>query len=150
MDDIENNLKRFIDAQNSSYDRALNEIRNGRKLSHWMWYIFPQYEGLGRSEISKEYSIKSKEEAIEYFNHDILGKRLIEITQQFVLLENKTANAILGRPDDFKMNSCMTLFHLIQDETEIFMKVLEKYYNGKMCRKTSNLISKKNKNYYKL
>ena len=106
-------LHRFISAQENSYSNALKEIKNGRKTSHWMWFIFPQYKELGKSETAKKYAIKSKEEAIAYFNHDVLGKRLVEISQAFLQLEGKTANEIMGRPDDFKLKSSMTLFDLV-------------------------------------
>lgn len=130
------NLERFIQAQSTSYVRALYEIKNGRKSSHWMWYIFPQFKDLGRSETSKQYAIKSKEEAISYYNHTILGNRLKEITEEFLYVENKSANKILGNPDNYKLKSCMTLFHSIQNETDVFFKVLEKYFQGKLCRRT--------------
>jgi uncharacterized protein (DUF1810 family) len=129
-------LHRFIDAQQSSYERALQEIINGQKNSHWMWYIFPQFKGLGRSQTSKLYSIKSKEEAINYYNHEVLGFRLKEITECFLNIEGKSALEILGSPDHFKMKSSMTLFHLIQDESNVFEKVLEKYYSGDLCKAT--------------
>ena len=130
------NLERFIQAQSTNYDIALNEIKNGRKSSHWMWYIFPQFKGLGRSETSKHYAIINKEEAISYYNHSILGNRLKEITLKFLTIENKSANEILGSPDHYKMKSCMSLFHLIQNDTDIFFKVLEKHYQGKICEST--------------
>ncbi|MDX1278338.1 DUF1810 domain-containing protein [Oceanihabitans sediminis] len=130
------NLERFIEAQKSDYDRALEEIKNGKKHSHWMWYIFPQYKNLGISEISKRYAIQSKEEALSYFNHPILGKRLHEITLTFLSTENKSAFEILGSPDHFKMKSCMTLFHLAQNETDLFKKVIDVFYKGSLCDKT--------------
>lgn len=137
------NLERFIQAQSLSYDSALNEIKNGRKCSHWMWYIFPQYHGLGRSSTSVKYAIDSNEEAISYLKHPILGARLKEITKAFLLLENKSAYAILGSPDHYKMKSCMSLFHLTQNDTDIFFKVLEKYYEGKICKRTKNKFEQK-------
>ena len=130
------NLNRFIEAQITTIDDALNEIKRGRKTSHWMWYIFPQYKGLGLSSTSQKYAINSVEEALFYYNHPILGKRLIEITNAFLNLENKSAYEILGSPDHLKMNSCMTLFNSIQTETDIFSKVLHKYYSNSQCAKT--------------
>jgi uncharacterized protein (DUF1810 family) len=130
------NLNRFISAQSFHYDMALNEIKRGRKTSHWMWFIFPQYKGLGNSEISIKYSITSLDEAIAYYNHPILGNRLVEITTTFMYLENKTALEVLGNPDNLKMNSCMTLFYSIQTESEIFSNVLNKYYSNSYCKKT--------------
>jgi uncharacterized protein (DUF1810 family) len=105
-----------------------------------MWYVFPQYKGLGRSETSKKYSIKSKE-AIKYFGHEILGKRLLEITKAFFYIDGKSAYDILGSPDNFKLKSCMTLFHIVQDETDIFKKVLDKFYDGKLSHRTKELLS---------
>ncbi len=104
------NLNRFIDAQENIYESALNEIKRGNKSSHWMWYVFPQYKGLGYSSTSQKYAITCIEEASMYFNHPILGRRLIEITNAFLNIENKSAYEILGDPDYLKMKSCMTLF----------------------------------------
>ena len=127
------NLERFINAQENSYQIALKEIQDGKKCSHWMWFIFPQIDGLGSSSISKEYSIKNKQEAIDYLNHNILGKRLIEITNALMKLENKSARSILGYPDDLKLKSSMTLFKIISSDNEIFSDVLGKYFNGEVC-----------------
>jgi len=135
------NLKRFVDAQSNTYERALNEIRNGRKRSHWMWYIFPQYTGLGRSTSSIEYAINSKEEAISYLNHPLLSPRLIEITTAFLSIENKTAYEILGGPDDLKIKSSMTIFDAIQSEIDVFDSVLEKYFAGERCRSTLRILN---------
>ena len=120
-------LNRFIDAQSNTYENALNEIKSGRKTSHWMWFIFPQYHGLGASSTAIKYAISSKQEAISYFKHPILGSRLLEITKAFLSIENKTAYHILGKPDDLKLKSSMTLFAAIQSETDVFNSVLEKY-----------------------
>jgi len=122
------NLKRFIDAQSNTYERALYEIKNGRKTSHWMWYIFPQYRNLGRSKTSIKYAINSKEEAISYLKNPILGSRLIEITKEFISIENKTAHDVLSGPDDLKMKSSMTLFDAVQTGNSLFDFVLEKYF----------------------
>lgn len=130
------NLNRFIDAQENIYESALNEIKRGNKSSHWMWYVFPQYKGLGYSSTSQKYAITCIEEASMYFNHPILGRRLIEITNAFLNIENKSAYEILGSPDNLKMNSCMTLFNSIQTESDIFSKVLEKFYSNSQCTKT--------------
>tara|TARA_B110000305_G_C18852770_1_gene365268 strand:+ start:59 stop:487 length:429 start_codon:yes stop_codon:yes gene_type:complete len=130
------NLKRFIDAQSNTYEKALDEIKNVRKASHWMWYVFPQYHGLGRSSTSVKYAINSEEEAVSYLKYPILGSRLIEITKAFLLIENKTAYDVLGGPDDLKIKSSMTLFDAIQTETALFDSVLEKYFEGNRCRRT--------------
>ena len=130
------NLKRFIDAQSNTYERALYEIKNGRKTSHWMWYIFPQYRNLGRSKTSIKYAINSKEEAISYLKNPILGSRLIKITKEFISIENKTAHDVLGGPDDLKMKSSMTLFDAVQTGNTLFYCVLEKYFEGNRCNRT--------------
>jgi uncharacterized protein (DUF1810 family) len=135
------NLQRFLDAQETSYKTALKEIQDGAKKSHWMWYIFPQCKGLGYSEISKKYAIKTKEEAIAYVKHPVLGKKLIEISSILLNHSNKTANEIFGWPDDTKLKSSMTLFTLIQKENDIFQQVLNKYFDGKICWKTKKMIN---------
>lgn len=140
MDDYYN-LNRFLTAQKIDYQKALSEILNGKKVSHWMWYIFPQFNGIGRSITSKNYAIKSKNEALSYLKHPILGNRLIEITEVFLLIENKTASEILGRTDSFKIKSSMTLFDSVQSQTNIFKEVLEKYFNGEKCQNTLRLLN---------
>ena len=134
------NLKRFIDAQSRAYENAFSEIKNGKKQSHWMWYVFPQFQGLGRSSISERYAITSKEEAVCYLNHPILGLRLKEITIQFLSIENKTAYDVLGEPNDLKIKSSMTLFDTIQSDNPLFKSVLEKYFNGDRCKHTIRLL----------
>jgi uncharacterized protein (DUF1810 family) len=134
-------LNRFVEAQTNTYKIALFEIKKEKKSSHWMWYIFPQYHGLGRSNISVKYAINSKDEAKTYLNHPILGARLKEITETFFSIENKSAYDILGGPDDMKIKSSMTLFDSIQDETDLFDAVLKKYFNGDRCKKTLQKIN---------
>lgn len=136
------NLERFLKAQdsNNTFSGALAEIKLGRKMTHWMWFIFPQYSGLGSSSTSVYYSIKSKEEAIAYWKHPQLKSRLVEITEAILRVENRTAHEILGGPDDLKLKSSMTLFHLIQDEKDLFQKVLDKYFDGKISYRTKELI----------
>jgi uncharacterized protein (DUF1810 family) len=135
MNDIYN-LERFIKAQEHSYQIALKEIENGKKCSHWMWFIFPQIDGLGLSSISKDYSIKNSQEAKDYLNHNILGKRLIEITTALMKLENSSARSIFGYPDDFKLKSSMTLFKIVSPDNKIFSDVLVKYFNDELCKYT--------------
>ena len=137
------NLQRFIDAQSNSYERALSEIKSGRKTSHWMWYIFPQYRDLGRSSTSIKYAINSKEEAISYLKDPILSFRVLEITKALLLIENKSAYDILGKPDDLKLKSSMTLFAAIQSENDLFNSILEKYFEGNRCRRTLSNIKEK-------
>jgi len=126
----ENKLERFLDAQEKDFFNALNEIKKGKKLTHWIWYIFPQLEGLGKNEYAVFYGIKNVDEAEEYLNHPILGKRLIEICSELLNLEHKTSNQIFGSPDDLKVRSCMTLFSSLKDTDPVFSNVLDKYYQG--------------------
>jgi uncharacterized protein (DUF1810 family) len=138
---MEQELNRFIKAQESSYEEALSEIKSGRKRSHWMWYIFPQYKGLGFSETSKYYSIKDLDEAKRYLNHPILGQRLKSITKELLVLNENNANKVFGSPDDLKLKSSMTLFAAIEtSEDNIFNAVLDKFFNGQTDKKTLNLI----------
>ena len=134
------NLSRLIKAQEKSYEIALNEIKNKKKESHWMWYIFPQLDGLGKTDMAKEYAIKSKNEAIEYLNHELLGPRLIQISKELLKINDLTAEQILGFPDVLKLKSSMSLFSLIQKDETIFEQVLNKYYNGEVCLKTEEFI----------
>jgi uncharacterized protein (DUF1810 family) len=134
------NLDRFINAQDDSYDRALQEIKNGKKSSHWMWYIFPQLAGLGNSEFSKTYAIKNLDEARAYLKHPVLGSRLLEITTAILNLDNLSAHVVLGSPDDLKLRSCMTLFRLVSNQNAPFSAVLEKYFMGVPCARTLDLL----------
>lgn len=136
------NLQRFVDAQSNIYKIALSEIKNGKKQSHWMWYIFPQLDGLGKSETSKKYAIKKKKEAIEYLKHPILGIHLIEISNELLKIEGKTAYDIFGGPDDLKLKSCMSLFSLIQKDIPVFQEVLNRYFEGKISWRTKSIIEK--------
>lgn len=131
-------LERFIQAQESgwsSYSEALNEIRDGHKVGHWIWYVFPQIKGLGHSYNSEFYGISNKEEAEAYLKHPKLGQRLREITKALLDCNNPSAFNILGYPDVLKVQSCMTLFDLVSPN-DIFDEVLDKYYEGKRCEKT--------------
>ncbi|WP_347159336.1 DUF1810 domain-containing protein [Pontibacter chitinilyticus] len=134
------NLNRFLEAQEHTYQAALNEIRSGKKTSHWMWFIFPQVAGLGFSETSKFYAIKSKAEAAAYLKHEVLGKRLREISEALLNVNGKSANQIFGSPDDVKLKSSMTLFNEANDGDAVFQKVLEKYFKGGADQKTLKLL----------
>ena len=136
----ENSLKRFLDAQDQDYARALAEIRNGRKQSHWIWYIFPQISGLGYSSTAIFYSIEDIQEAEDYLRHPVLGSRLVETAKALLGINGKTANQILGNPDDLKVRSSMTLFNLLENTDPVFQAVLDKYYNGKPDEKTISII----------
>ncbi len=133
---INYNLDRFVEAQENTYRIALSELQRGEKQSHWMWYIFPQIAGLGQSSNSKFYSLKSSDEARMYLHHEILGKRLKEITQVVLELENKSAYRIFDNPDYLKFKSCMTLFAFVSEEESLFHKALDKYFEGKNCDMT--------------
>jgi uncharacterized protein (DUF1810 family) len=125
------NLQRFLDAQETDYPAALSEIKNGKKRSHWMWYIFPQIQGLGFSETSRYYSIKNIDEAEEFLNHPVLGNRLIEICNALLNLKTNDAHKIFGSPDDRKLQSSTTLFSSLPDADPVFQKVLDKFFDGK-------------------
>ena len=134
-DTVDFNLERFLKQQTFDYATALREIKNGKKRSHWIWYIFPQLKGLGRSYNSKYYGISSIEEAKAYLEHPVLGTRLREITQALLDCDNKSAKDILGVPDNRKVKSSMTLFDLVSPN-DIFNDVLNKYYEGRRCKRT--------------
>lgn len=134
-------LNRFLVAQASDFDDALSEIRSGRKRSHWMWYIFPQFEGLGFSSTSRQYAIKSRAEAEAYLAHPVLGERLREIAEAVLLTEGRSANEIFGSPDDLKLNSCATLFAEVSPAGSVFHRLIEKYFDGKRDEKTLRLLS---------
>jgi len=129
-------LKRFLEAQNKIYTNVINELTQGKKRTHWMWFIFPQLDGLAHSETAKKYAIKSAAEAHAYISHPILGKRLIECSRLVLALNNKTTNEIFGHPDDLKFNSSMTLFNQIAKGNDLFKKVIDKYYSGHGCEFT--------------
>ena len=133
-------LSRFLSAQEYDYETALAEIRNGRKCSCWMWYVFPQIQGLGTSSMSRYYAIKDLQEAVDYINHEILGKRLVEITEALLKLESNDALAVMGWPDDMKLKSSMTLFSYAAPEMTIFREVLEKFFDGEECQGTKERI----------
>ena len=136
MENIENTgLQRFIEAQNDSYDQALKEIRNGRKLTHWIWYIFPQIKGLGFSYNSEYYGITSLQEAKDYLENELLRKRLFEITESLLMHKGKDIESIMGDIDALKLKSSMTLFDAVQPGS-IFGEVLDEFYGGERCRRT--------------
>lgn len=135
------NLDKFIEAQQENYNQALKEIRNGRKLTHWVWYIFPQIKGLGTSDTAMYYSIESLDEAKAYLKNEYLKHNLLEISQALLELNSNNPTEILGYPDDLKVKSCMTLFHYADSSITIFKEIIDKLYNGQFDTNTINLIN---------
>ena len=133
-------LSRFTKVQEQDFKTAFKEIKNGRKMSHWMWYIFPQIQGLGKSSTSQYYGIKDLNEARAFINDPYLGGNLKKISMALLELEENNAVAIFGKPDDIKLKSCMTLFSCISEDGSIFHKVLEKYFDGRQCKRTLSII----------
>lgn len=136
----EANLNRYLDAQRNDYETAFREIKDGRKRSHWMWYIFPQIAGLGFSSTSNFYGIKDIEEALAYINHPVLSQRLLAISELLLTLPADNATSIFGSPDDVKLKSCMTLFASLPDSQPVFQQVLDKYFSGNKDEKTTALL----------
>jgi uncharacterized protein (DUF1810 family) len=135
-------LRRFVQAQETDYDRALSEIRSGRKRTHWMWYIFPQFDGLAFSSTSKHYAIKSLAEAKAYLDHPTLGPRLLECAEAVVGVDGRSAPEIFGSPDDLKLRSCATLFACVLPPGSVFDRLLAKYYRGERDGKTIQLLGR--------
>lgn len=135
------NLARFVEAQDHAYATALDEVRAGRKSSHWMWFIFPQFAGLGRSFTSQQYAIGSRAEAEAYLAHAVLGPRLIEISAAALAVEGRSAHQICGSPDDLKLRSCATLFAAVSPDGSVFHRLLDKYYKGKRDERTLQLLA---------
>lgn len=128
-------ISRFMKAHQSDYQRALSEIKNGKKVSHWMWYIFPQMKGLGHSSMSEYYGIRDLDEARVYLADPVLGKHLIEMCEALLSLDTDDAAEVMGQPDDRKLKSSMTLFDAATESLDVFQMVLDKYYHGKKdCR----------------
>jgi uncharacterized protein (DUF1810 family) len=134
------NLKRFLDAQATTYDRALAELKAGQKRSHWIWYIFPQYRGLGFSAMSQKYAIQSLDEASAYLAHPILGDRLLECTTTVLGITGRSAYEIFGSPDDLKLRSCATLFAVVSPADSLFVQLLDRFYSGQRDTKTLHLL----------
>ena len=134
-------LERFLREQEYDYDTALDEIRAGHKQSHWIWYIFPQLRGLGRSRNSEFFGIEDIDEARAYLQHPVLGKRLREITEALLGLEVSDPEKVMGGSiDSVKLNSCMTLFAAISEEGSIFHRVLDKFFGGQQDARTLSML----------
>lgn len=129
-------LQRFVEAQHSHYEDALAELRAGYKQSHWMWFVFPQIAGLGRSAMAERYAIADLDEAVAYLQHPVLGRRLEECAQALLQHSGRTARQILGSPDDLKLRSSMTLFAAAAPEKALFQQILDVFYDGKADQET--------------
>jgi len=123
-------LSRFVQAQEDCYDQALAEIRTGHKRSHWMWFIFPQFDGLGVSAMSRLYAIKSLAEAKAYLSHPTLGPHLLACCEAVLQVQGRSARQIFGSPDDMKLRSCATLFERVAPPGSVFSRLLDRYYEG--------------------
>ncbi|WBO86191.1 DUF1810 domain-containing protein [Hymenobacter yonginensis] len=134
------NIQRFLDAQQRDYATALSEIRAGRKRSHWVWYIFPQLQGLGYSETARFYAIQSRQEAEAYLHHPVLGPRMREISAVLLMLDGTDATRIMGSPDDLKLRSSMTLFAALEGADPVFQQVLDKFFGGEPDEKTLQIL----------
>lgn len=133
-------LSRFIEAQADCYTTVLAELKNGQKRTHWMWFIFPQLDGLGHSATAKYYALKNLEEARQYLAHPLLGKRLLECSAAVLAVQGRSILEIMGKPDNLKLNSSMTLFAQLATGDSVFNDVIEKYYDGKQDTKTLQLL----------
>ena len=136
------NINRFVDMHKLNYEVALQEIKNGYKRSHWMWYIFPQLKDLGKSSTSEFYGIENTDEVKEYMGNDYLKNNMLEICNE-LLKQNENIRYIMGYPDYLKLNSCMTLFEYVFPKEEVFTKVIDKFYKGKRDNITLNILKKK-------
>lgn len=134
-------LQRFVDAQAPVYPRVVAELRQGRKQSHWMWFIFPQLAGLGHSPMARRFAISSREEAVAYLGHGVLGPRLAECTALVNAVEGRTIREILGSPDDLKFCSSMTLFGAVASDA-VFADAITKFYGGRPDPTTLELLAR--------
>jgi uncharacterized protein (DUF1810 family) len=134
-------LGRFVEAQEGAYARALAELRSGRKRSHWIWYVFPQLDGLGYSPMSKRFSIKSLAEAQAYLRHPVLGPRLLECFQAVLGAGGRSALELMGSPDDMKLRSCATLFERVAPAIAVFGQLIDKYFQGERDAATLRLLA---------
>ena len=133
-------LVRFVSAQEGGYERALAELKNGRKRTHWMWYVFPQFDGLGVSSTAKHYAIRSLAEARAYLAHPVLGPRLREAAELAAAVQGRTASEVFGYPDDLKLRSSMTLFARAAPQDPVFTAVLDRYFGGDPDPRTLELL----------
>ncbi len=136
-------LSRFLSAQEDVYPTALAELRAGQKRSHWMWFVFPQIEGLGHSSTAQYYAVKSMAEARAYLDHPVLGARLRECAAAVLAVEGRSASQIFGYPDDLKLRSSMTLFAVAAEPGSVFARVVDKYFGGEQDPQTLRLIARR-------
>ncbi|RYY50098.1 MAG: DUF1810 domain-containing protein [Chitinophagaceae bacterium] len=137
---MQSSLDRFITAHEKDFQKALSEVEAGKKQSHWMWYIFPQLKGLGRSDTAIYYGLDSLAEAAAFLQHPLPGQNLIRISSALLTIEGKTAYSIFGSPDDLKLHSCMTLFAQLSPGHPVFHQVLDQYFSGKEDERTLELL----------
>ena len=140
---MSNELQRFREAQDGVIDAALAELRRGRKQSHWMWFVFPQLAGLGRSGIAERYAIRSLDEAKAYLADPLLGTRLVECTEAMLSHSDVSAHAILGSPDDLKFRSSMTLFALVLPPGSVFHRAIDRFHEGEMDVRTLDILGRR-------
>ncbi|MGN6512644.1 MAG: DUF1810 domain-containing protein [Lysobacteraceae bacterium] len=141
MDDP-HDLQRFVDAQAPIHATVIDELRAGRKASHWMWFVFPQLRGLGHSATAQHYGLASLDEARAYLAHPLLGPRLRECTGLVLRIEGRSAHAIFGSPDDLKFRSCMTLFGMVAPAENVFTQALDRYFGGEPDPRTIALLTR--------
>ena len=135
-------LRRFVDAQDDVYESVISELRSGQKQTHWMWYVFPQIDGLGFSATTRHYAIKDIKEAQRYLQHPVLGVRLRECVDIVLGLKGRSASEIFGAPDDLKLQSSMTLFASVSESESAFSRVLDEYFQGRWDNRTLCLMEK--------
>jgi uncharacterized protein (DUF1810 family) len=133
-------MDRFLAAQQRDYEQALAEVSYGRKKTHWMWYIFPQIQGLGYSDTAKHYALRDLKEATEYYLHPVLGPRLVTISKALLRHQDKTAHEIFGNPDDLKLRSSMTLFASVPNADPVFASVIDQFFDGEKDQKTLRIL----------
>ena len=134
------NIDRFVVAQKMSYKTALDEIKGGFKQTHWIWYIFPQLKGLGKSQMSEYYGIENADEAMEYWHNEYLKNNLIEISEELLKFNTSQLSFVIGDADAVKVRSCMTLFHFVAPGCETFNRVIKKFFNGEWDHKTFEML----------
>jgi uncharacterized protein (DUF1810 family) len=136
-------LARFVVAQQGTFDVAMSEVTNGQKISHWMWFVFPQLRGLGRSSMAQQFGITGWHEADAYLAHHLLGPRLIAICEALLSVEGRSASEIFGEPDDMKLHSSATLFAWISNADSVFHKIIDRYFDGVPDRRTLELLDRR-------